>query len=79
MATVKQRITNCMWFDSQAEEAANFYTSVFQNSKVGKIARYGKAGFEFYTSEIKSDYTIVVQGIEIHTLNPVYHTYNLKL
>jgi predicted 3-demethylubiquinone-9 3-methyltransferase (glyoxalase superfamily) len=34
-------ITPCLWFDTQAEEAARFYTGVFKNSKLGKIARYG--------------------------------------
>jgi len=33
-----------LWFDSQAEEAANLYCSIFPNSKVGRIARYGKGG-----------------------------------
>jgi len=33
-----------LWFDSQAEEAANFYCSIFPNSQIGKVARYGKAG-----------------------------------
>ena len=36
-----QRITPCLWFDNQAEEAARFYTGVFRNSKIGTIARYG--------------------------------------
>ena len=35
-----------MWFDDQAEEAVNFYVSVFNNSKVGAITRYGEAGAE---------------------------------
>ncbi len=39
-----QRITPFLWFDHQAEEAANFYTSVFPNSKVVKVVRYGAAG-----------------------------------
>ena len=39
-----QRITPFLWFDSQAEEAARFYTSVFNDSKIGKIARYDEAG-----------------------------------
>ncbi len=43
-----QKITPHLWFDSQAEEAAGFYTSLFKNSRVGKTARYGKAGFEFH-------------------------------
>src|SRR5437868_13481177 len=43
-----QKITPCLWFDSEAEAAAKFYTSIFKNSKIGKISRYGKAGFEFH-------------------------------
>ena len=39
-----QKITPFLWFDDQAEEAAKFYTSIFKNSKIGKIARYDKAG-----------------------------------
>src|SRR5258706_15839744 len=35
-----QKITPFLWFDNQAEEAANFYCSIFKNSKVGKITRY---------------------------------------
>ncbi len=42
------RITPCLWFDNEAEEAARFYTSVFKNSKIGKIARYGKEGHEIH-------------------------------
>ena len=41
---VRQKITPCLWFDGQAEEAAKFYVSVFKNSKMGKVARYGDAG-----------------------------------
>ncbi|MFI4935315.1 MAG: VOC family protein [Caulobacterales bacterium] len=39
-----QSITPFLWFDDQAEEAVSFYTQVFKNSKVGRIARYGEAG-----------------------------------
>ncbi|MBI3812065.1 MAG: VOC family protein [Nitrospirae bacterium] len=39
-----QRITPCLWFDSQAEEAVNFYISVFKNSKILTVARYGESG-----------------------------------
>ena len=39
-----QKIVTFLWFDNQAEEAANFYTSIFKNSKIGKISRYGDAG-----------------------------------
>jgi predicted 3-demethylubiquinone-9 3-methyltransferase (glyoxalase superfamily) len=38
-----QRITPCLWFDDQAEAAAKFYTSIFDNSKILGIARYGEA------------------------------------
>lgn len=44
----KQLITNCLWFDKEAEEAANFYTSIFKNSSVGEITRYGKEGHEIH-------------------------------
>ncbi len=37
-------ISSFLWFDTQAEEAANFYVSIFPNSKIGKVARYGDAG-----------------------------------
>jgi predicted 3-demethylubiquinone-9 3-methyltransferase (glyoxalase superfamily) len=40
----RQKITPCLWFDTQGEAAANFYTSVFDNSKIVDIARYGAAG-----------------------------------
>jgi predicted 3-demethylubiquinone-9 3-methyltransferase (glyoxalase superfamily) len=39
-----QKIVTHLWFDNQAEEAAMFYTSIFKNSKLGKISRYGEAG-----------------------------------
>jgi len=37
-----------LWFDSNAEEAVNFYISIFKNSKIGKISRYGKEGYEIH-------------------------------
>jgi predicted 3-demethylubiquinone-9 3-methyltransferase (glyoxalase superfamily) len=43
-----QKITPCLWFDNQAEEAAEFYTSTFPNSKIGNISRYGEAGQEVH-------------------------------
>lgn len=45
MAT-KARITPCLWFDSEALEAARYYVRIFRNSKVRKIAYYGEAGRE---------------------------------
>jgi len=37
-----QKITPFLWFDTQAEEAANFYTAIFKNSKIVSVARYGE-------------------------------------
>lgn len=45
MATL-QKIAPCLWFDDQAEQAVKFYTSLFPNSGIDYVARYGKAGFE---------------------------------
>jgi len=39
-----QTITPFLWFDGKAEEAMNFYTSVFKNSKIGRVTRYGEEG-----------------------------------
>jgi len=39
-----QKITPFLWFNDNAEEAANFYTSIFKHSRLGKIARYGETG-----------------------------------
>ena len=39
-----QKITPFLWFDTQAEEAARFYVSIFKNSKIRQVARYGDAG-----------------------------------
>jgi predicted 3-demethylubiquinone-9 3-methyltransferase (glyoxalase superfamily) len=41
-----RRIAPCLWFDDQAEQAAAFYTSVFPDSRITAVSRYGKAGFE---------------------------------
>jgi predicted 3-demethylubiquinone-9 3-methyltransferase (glyoxalase superfamily) len=38
------KITPCLWFDTEGEEAARFYTSVFPNSRIVDVARYGEAG-----------------------------------
>ncbi|HEU4496124.1 MAG TPA: VOC family protein [Flavobacterium sp.] len=43
-----QRITPNLWFDNEAEEAASHYASIFQDSKINKVSRYGKEGFEFH-------------------------------
>jgi predicted 3-demethylubiquinone-9 3-methyltransferase (glyoxalase superfamily) len=45
---VAQRITPCLWFDNQAEQAAKFYTGIFKNSRIVTVARYGEAGYEVH-------------------------------
>ena len=45
---VIQKITPCLWFDDQAEQAAAFYTGIFSNSKIVDISRYGEAGREIH-------------------------------
>jgi predicted 3-demethylubiquinone-9 3-methyltransferase (glyoxalase superfamily) len=39
-----QKITPCLWFDDQGQEAARFYVSIFKNSKMGKVSYYGEGG-----------------------------------
>ena len=42
------KITPCLWFDNEAEEAARFYVSLFRDARIGEISRYGKEGFEIH-------------------------------
>lgn len=46
--TVTQRIQSCLWFDSEAEEAARYYAGIFRKSRILRITRYGKAGREIH-------------------------------
>src|SRR5215208_2919802 len=43
-----QRITPCLWFDSEAEEAANYYVGIFKNSRITSVTRYPSAGQEIH-------------------------------
>jgi predicted 3-demethylubiquinone-9 3-methyltransferase (glyoxalase superfamily) len=45
---ITSKIAPCLWFDSQAEEAANFYTGIFRNSRVVATSHYGEAGQEVH-------------------------------
>jgi predicted 3-demethylubiquinone-9 3-methyltransferase (glyoxalase superfamily) len=54
-------ITPCLWFDDQAEEAAAFYTAIFRNSKIVKVARYGKAGREIHGRPAGSVMTVAFE------------------
>ena len=58
---MKKPITNCLWFNTQAEEAANFYTSLFENSGIEAISRYGKEGFEVHGQKEGSVLTVAFQ------------------
>jgi predicted 3-demethylubiquinone-9 3-methyltransferase (glyoxalase superfamily) len=62
-----QKITTCLWFDGQAEEAMNFYTSVFRNSKAGKVTRYGDGGPGPKGSVLTCSFEL--EGREFTTLN----------
>lgn len=60
MATF-QKITVNLWFNAQAEEAVKFYTSIFRNSGIGRISRYGKEGIEIHKKPEGSILTIEFQ------------------
>jgi len=66
-----QKITPFLWFDRQAEEAAKFYTSVFKNSKVGKILRYDEASAKAAGGPVGSVLTIEfeIEGQKFTALN----------
>jgi len=54
MQIAAQKITPCLWFDTEAEDAARFYCSVFKDSRMGKINRYVKEGQEIHGKEAGS-------------------------
>ncbi len=66
MATM-QKITPNLWFDTEAEEAANFYTSIFKDSQVVSVARYGEAGPR--PAEMVMTVTFQLAGQEFTALN----------
>jgi len=71
-----RKISPCLWFDHQAEEAAEFYTSVFKNSRIASIVRYGDAGHEIHGRKVGSVMTVVfvLDGQSFTALNggPVF-------
>ncbi len=56
-----QKITPCLWFDGQAEEAAKFYISIFKNGSIEKISYYGKEGFEIHHRPAGSVMTVIFE------------------
>lgn len=67
----QQKIIPCLWFDSEGEEAARFYVSVFPNSKIGRITRYGKAGQDVHGRPEGSVLTVEFEldGVPLTALN----------
>jgi predicted 3-demethylubiquinone-9 3-methyltransferase (glyoxalase superfamily) len=62
-----QKIVPFLWFDGKAEEAMNFYVSIFKNSKIGEVTRYGKAGPGQEGTVISA--TFQLEGQEFYALN----------
>jgi len=58
---MQNHITPCLWFDNQAEEAAGFYTSLFSDSTIKNISRYGKEGFEVHGQKEGTALTVEFQ------------------
>ena len=56
--SITHRFTPCLWFDHQAEEAANYYVGIFKNARIVQIARYGEAGFEVHGQPAGSVLTV---------------------
>ena len=71
MQITRPKIMPCLWFDTQAEEAAKFYVSVFKNSKIGKLSRYGKVGQEVHGKKAGSVMTqeFEIEGLKFVCLN----------
>jgi predicted 3-demethylubiquinone-9 3-methyltransferase (glyoxalase superfamily) len=68
---IAKKITPCLWFDDQAEEAAKFYTSIFKNSRIGAITRYDEEAAEVSGRPKGSVMTVELKldGLEFLALN----------
>src|SRR3954453_6689266 len=71
-----QKITPFLWFDKQAEEATGFYVSIFKNSKIGEVTRYGKEGYDLHNMKEGTAMTVEfeIEGQKFVALNggPVF-------
>jgi predicted 3-demethylubiquinone-9 3-methyltransferase (glyoxalase superfamily) len=56
-----RRIAPCLWFDTEAEEAARYYTEIFKNSRIVNVTRYGKAGYEAHHRPAGSVMTVAFE------------------
>jgi len=76
-----QKITPFLWFDSQAEEAANFYTSIFKDSKILSVSRFGEAGpgprgtVMSVTFQIEGQQFMALNGGTLFTFSPAISLY----
>lgn len=61
MTITKQRFTSCLWFDTQGEEAAKFYTGIFKNSRITATTRYSAAGQEIHGQKPGSVMTVAFE------------------
>jgi predicted 3-demethylubiquinone-9 3-methyltransferase (glyoxalase superfamily) len=70
MAKIQKIVPN-LWFDDQAEQAVNFYTSIFKNSSIGRITRYGEEGYEIHGKAAGTVMTVEfrIEGQEFLALN----------
>ena len=68
---IGQRISPCLWFADEAEQAVRFYTQIFKNSRISRITRYSKAGMEVHHRPPGSVMTVAfeLEGQEFTALN----------
>jgi predicted 3-demethylubiquinone-9 3-methyltransferase (glyoxalase superfamily) len=73
---IMQKITPSLWFDKQAEEAVKFYTSIFKNSRIASVTRYGEAGpgpkgsVMTVTFDLEGQAFMAINGGPYYTLSP---------
>lgn len=58
---ISQKIAPCLWFDGQAETAANFYVGIFKNARITQVSRYGKEGYEIHHHRAGSVMTVAFE------------------
>jgi predicted 3-demethylubiquinone-9 3-methyltransferase (glyoxalase superfamily) len=68
---ITQKISPFLWFDSEAEQAAQFYTGIFKNSRIVSVSRYPKAGFETHHMPEGTPMTVLfeLEGQQFSALN----------
>ncbi|HEY7696269.1 MAG TPA: VOC family protein [Nitrososphaeraceae archaeon] len=66
-----QKISPCLWFDDNAEDAVKFYTSIFKDARIGNVIKYGKEGYDIHKKKEGSVMTIdfEIEGQRFLALN----------